>query len=304
MCLPLAPLGALMVVVDLICLGRCLPLGRFGLSLIGLLTFLLGIVLMTGTGSGRQPVLPDGQQISLVQWNLKWGGVRGGVPRNDETWAGVTEQLDTHNADILVLSEAPPRFDADEERMNRERRWLTSYLEKNQLNSAMCEHTPGSEWWYRMAVCSRWPVRKEKEFPIFNGYALSVVVETPARQIRIWVVDGQSNIQKVSRTPMLNELRDLCELAALQNEPVDIIAGDFNTPRRCVGFDDWDEMAGGYELSSRASVGWRGSWPRLFPLWDIDHVWLRRTILLNDCTMFHPSASDHRGQCVRFTVSR
>lgn len=294
--IPLALLALGALLLDILFLGRCLPRPRFALALISLVVALGSAALVCGFGQGRTE-LPHQPVISLVQWNVHFGG---GRQRNPGTWATIMEEIDQRSPDILVLSEAPPRPDADPARAE-EKTWVDQLNRRHQWSSVQCANEPGSKYWYRMVVSSSGPVRLEREMPIFNGYAMSVVITLHGRPIRLLVVDGESNVQHVSRTPMLDEVADLCRAGQARGEPVDVILGDFNTVSRSVGFDPFAEMAGGYRLAATASLGWRGTYQNhILPYYDIDHVWLRGEFPVRSCEFFASTASDHRGQWVQF----
>ena len=157
-------------------------------------------------------------------------------------------------------------------------------------------HDPTSRYWFRLAVCSRWPIRLEEYVELPGGVAMSVTAEVRGHPLRLLVVDGKSNPFQ-SRLPFVRAIADDCRTAAVSGRPYDAVAGDFNTPSRSIGFDVL--TAQGYQLASRSAGGWRGTFPSWLPLYDIDHVWLRPGLRVRSCTLFNGSASDHRGQIVR-----
>ena len=89
-----------------------------------------------------------------------------------------------------------------------------------------------------------------------------------------------------------------CRRAREAGEPIDALAGDFNSVARSLGFDAIE--AEGYALASRSSRGWRGTFPSGLPAYDIDHVWARRELPGLRSELFTELASDHRGQVARF----
>jgi endonuclease/exonuclease/phosphatase family metal-dependent hydrolase len=82
-----------------------------------------------------------------------------------------------------------------------------------------------------------------------------------------------------------------------ERRPFDIVAGDFNTPSRSLGFDAF--AAQGYALASRSAGGWRGTFPARLPIYDVDHVWISPAGRVGQCTLFNVPFTDHRGQVVR-----
>ena len=146
-------------------------------------------------------------------------------------------------------------------------------------------------------------MRLIRRVPVSNGAAAVVQVDHPERPVRLLFVDGQSRIT-IKRTPMLHDIARACSQAYNSSEPIDLVVGDFNAVSRSIGFDALESAGGGYVLTSRSCGGWRGSWPSLFPLFDIDHVWVRSDWTIVGCRLFTNLASDHRGQVVSLDFPR
>jgi endonuclease/exonuclease/phosphatase family metal-dependent hydrolase len=152
---------------------------------------------------------------------------------------------------------------------------------------------------YSLAVCSRWPVRLERETELPTGRAMLATVAAPGGDVRVLVVDGESS-PFVRRTPRLRAASDICRAARDVGAPIHIIAGDFNALGRSVGFDDF--RAAGYAPASASTRGWRATWPSPCPIYDIDHVWLSDAIAVTGCELFTNTISDHRGTAVRIQL--
>ncbi|HEC86014.1 MAG TPA: hypothetical protein ENI48_12350 [Thioploca sp.] len=73
MYIPLAPLGLWAILLDLSQAGRSLPKLRFVLTFIGLGLIVWGSLTMIGTGNALTNAAPN--TVSLLHWNVKWGGV-------------------------------------------------------------------------------------------------------------------------------------------------------------------------------------------------------------------------------------
>jgi endonuclease/exonuclease/phosphatase family metal-dependent hydrolase len=284
--LPLLPASAAAVVLDLARRGRCLPRARFSLTLLGVVGGALAAMPMIGSGTvGKYE--PADLEVTILQWNVMWGG---GPFRSPQTWAAQRALIRKRDPDLIILSELPP---AD---------WLELLIGElgPGANFAGIETDPGSRDWFRLGVCSRWPVRMEKRVPLPGGVAMSALCAVRGRELRILVVDGKSN-PFASRLPFLRAVADICRLAADEGRPFDALAGDFNTPGRGIGFDDLTSQ--GYSLASRSAAGWRGSFPSWLPLYDIDHVWLKPGLRLRSCALFTGPSTDHRGQFVSVLLS-
>jgi endonuclease/exonuclease/phosphatase (EEP) superfamily protein YafD len=284
--LPLFPLGWAALVVDLACRGRSLRRPRFLLAAVGLAAIVCSGITMSGRGPAP-PALEGtiaGGEIRLLHWNVWWGG----WPHTDATWASIEETILGQRPDVVVLSEAPTtaRLDSLQRRLGES--W----------SSARVERGPVKPGYYQLAVMSRWPVRKGPRITIRNGTAVEIDVEHPERIIRMLLVDGVSRVRTL-RTPMLQDIAAACRQAQDRGHPFDTVVGDFNTPSQSVAFEALRSVAGGYTVASYASTGWRGTWPMLMPVYDIDHVCVRAGVEVLGCSLFTNLASDHRGQIAR-----
>jgi endonuclease/exonuclease/phosphatase family metal-dependent hydrolase len=281
MYLPLWPLGAAAVALDLRRAGRALPWPRFALTLAGLLAILAAAVPMIGWGAPSEPEPRLSQpEITILHWNVQWGG---GLFRSQRTWAAQRSEILRCHPDIVVLSEAP-------------RQGWVKQIVSDLGTGADCvgiQHEPGRRYWFGLVVCSRWPIRLNQRHEFPGGVGMSVTAEVRGRPIRILAVDGQSNPFR-SRLPFLQAISETCRAAAEEGRPFDVVAGDFNTPSRSLGFDD---LAGqGYRFASQSARGWRATFPAWLPVYDIDHVLVGRGRRVSWSTLFNGPATDHRGQ--------
>jgi hypothetical protein len=240
---------------------------------------------MTGRGAGSGRVAGN-HTIRLLHWNVMWGGLplAGLTP-----WRALGHEIVEMHPDLVVLSEAPfarPLY-RDLERLDG-RRFTLSIVNYGQ-----------STHFFHMYVSSRWPVRMERPCSFAGGAGAVVVVDHPARPIRFLLVDGPSSFWHL-RTPMLHEIAVACGPGgkAAASGTVDLIVGDFNAVSRSIGFDELRQTTAGYRLASASCLGWRGTWPSVFPVLDIDHVWVHPTWRILGCRMFSSFASDHRAQVV------
>ncbi len=224
--------------------------------------------------------------MTFLHWNVLWGG----RPRTDASWESIQADILRRSPDVIVLSEAPPDARLDSLGRKLGPGWT----------SVRVEHDATKPYWYKLVAFSRWPVRRGKIVPIRNGTAVEVRVARPGRPIRLLVVDGQSKITQL-RTPMLLDVAGACRTASEAGAPYDIVVGDFNAVERSLGFEALRSTAGGYQLASMSSTGWRGTWPMPLPIYDIDHVWVHAGGQILSCSLFANLASDHRGQLVRLT---
>ena len=287
MYLPLLPASLAAMAVDVAFGGRALLRARFLLTLLGLVGGTCAVLPMIGSGTIGKYELAD-TEVTLLHWNVLWGG---GPVRSERSWAAQRAEIMEWDPDIMVLSESPP---AD---------WLKQLIGEigPGANVARIDHDRRSPYWFRLGVCSRWPIQVEKRMTLPGGVAMSVTADVRGRTIRLLVVDGQSNPFQ-SRLPFLAAIDKICREAAEAGHPFDAVAGDFNTPSRSIGFDRLINQ--GYTLASRSASGWRGTFPSWLPIYDIDHVWLGPGLRLRSCTLFNGPASDHRGQFVSVLSDR
>lgn len=290
MYIPVLPLGLWTVALDLWQAGYSLPGFRFGLTLIGLGMMTWGEMSMTGQGAIPGHFNSD-TQVSVLHWNISWGG-RGGRTK----WTSISHDIMQRHPDIAILTETPPKFKLNRS-LNRQMRWSMVMYEES--------------WQNPLAVCSSWPIQLEQFVKIRDGVAMTVLVQVKNRSLRILAVDGKRNMSRRMtimshqllprwRTPLLSDIAQFIAQSDQQGKPIDIIAGDFNTISRSLGFDVFAQLGGGYYLASQYSSDWRGTWMSILPLYDIDHIWVHKRFLGLRTDIFTNLATDHRGQLVNF----
>jgi vancomycin resistance protein VanJ len=285
MYIPILPVALWAVLQDVLYRGRSLPVRRppFALGFMAVVGAVLSAVEMTG---GRPDPLPSGaRQVTVLHWNVLWGGRGGG-----ETWEPIVSAIAGRAPDLVVLSEAPPAPMVERLRARLGPAW----------SAVRWEDMSQPRYRYHMVVLSRWPLRADNRHDITDGKAMTVSAMTDAGVLRVLAVDGKSDWH-LSRTPRLHDIAGICDSARQSGRPIDIIAGDFNCVGRSIGFDAFEE--GGYTLASRGSSEWRGTWPAPLPLYDLDHVWVRRERPVGECDLFGSRYTDHRGQVVRISVA-
>jgi endonuclease/exonuclease/phosphatase family metal-dependent hydrolase len=284
---PLPLIGLFAVLLDAAHRGRSLR-PRFGLTGLGVLALAVGTIPMLGLHS-PEPV-PDGATpITLLHWNMQSGGRLAAEPR----WQRAAEQILSRQPDVIVLSEAPPDGWIFRTLKKVNRGWRTVHI-SNEI---------GSRYWYKPLVCSRWPMEMEGQVPMRNGVAMSVAVRVRGRPLRLLVVDGISD-PRIVRTPFLHDIAAACDAAAKAGRLYDVVVGDFNSVGRSVGFDALRSSAGGFKRASDYAGGWRATWPVPLPVYDIDHVLVRKDGAIAGCEIFSSRTldTDHRGQFVTFAL--
>jgi endonuclease/exonuclease/phosphatase family metal-dependent hydrolase len=286
MYVPVVPLGLMAVVVDAVARGRALPNGRFVLGAVGLLGAIGAGAPMVGLGPSEDS--GTGPEVSVLHWNVIWGG---GRSRSPSRWASIRREIVARAADLVVLSEAPP----DD--------WLDQLVEElgPGASRVQIENGPADPYWFKLVVCSKGPLRMVRREPIADGSGMVVEAELNGRTVRLLVVDAKSH-PLIPRTPRLRDVAAACRRASDSGARIDAVLGDFNTVGRSLGFDAIENEGEGYAFASRSSRGWRGTFPSFFPVYDIDHVLIRRDLAGLRSELFTNLASDHRGQVTRFRL--
>jgi endonuclease/exonuclease/phosphatase (EEP) superfamily protein YafD len=161
---------------------------------------------------------------------------------------------------------------------------------------ALSQNPYPTQYFYRLVVASRWPVTLEREWAIPTGRAMQAVVHASGGDVRVLVVDGESQPWH-DRTPRLGAVAQILRDAALSGAPIDVVAGDFNSTRRSIGFDAIADA--GFVSAGATSPGWRATWPSICPLYDIDHLWVSNRWTIEAFERFANLVTDHRGQVSR-----
>lgn len=139
-----------------------------------------------------------------------------------------------------------------------------------------------------------------------EGRVLFAIIDTSAplgRPITVWFVDLPSH-PRLDRARLIRYVKNRIDWLVSnpklpEFEPFakpDLIVGDFNTPR---GSASLDALCG--ELENAFDDAGRGSdftWPRRFPLYHIDQIFLRRPLRAVAYDVRDPGISGHRMQLI------
>ncbi|MFK5970668.1 MAG: hypothetical protein QM487_11190 [Candidatus Marithrix sp.] len=286
MYIPLLPLGLWAILWDLSQMGRSLPRFRFSLTIVGLGMAVWGSISMLGMESSQVDLA---NKISILHWNVRWGGTNG--------WQSISQDIIQQNPDIAIISETPAKTKLNQLLKQLGKQWSMLTYNNNKRNP--------------LAVYSPWPLRLEDYVKIKNVSAMTVIVTLHNQPLRILVIDAERNMSTKFavmsiemlprwRTPMLADMTKIIANYQTAGKPIDIIAGDFNALSISLGFKDFDQVAGGYNLAAKFSNGWRGTWKSYLPLYDLDHVWVHKRFTGLRTNMFTNLKTDHRGQIVKF----
>jgi endonuclease/exonuclease/phosphatase (EEP) superfamily protein YafD len=295
-----APLWVLAIVTiawDLLNLGKALPL-RFLMFLIGCGIGVMSVGMMWAParapeGNANQPA------VKVLHWNMQWGGLAG--PASLEK---IVSTMLSHDPQIVCLTEVPHE----------------SYFGHYWRTAA----GPGwhgastvlvQQYMCRLSVLSKSPVRRAGQWPLDHGVAALFEIdlpEMPSRPFRVMMVDIESD-PNLPRSPSIIQAAKLVDDFATRGQPIDVVAGDFNTPSRFRGFDALTRAGERYERAALWSGQWRATWParlvspfrgktyefrntwRLSTL-DIDHLFVRTGLDVAAAEIFTSDVVDHRGQ--------
>ncbi len=280
---PLLPTGLAAVGWDGIQWGRSLPRVRFALAALGSIAACFSAFTTYGFRPPTAPDAPGGGGLTVLQWNIRWGGGGGGVDGSEDRLASIRADIARRAPDIVVLSEAPSS---------------DALASLDGMAFVQSQHRKGDPYLYRLVVASRWPVVLEREEAIPSGRIMRARVAAPGGDVRVLVVDGQSH-PLIDRTPRLRAVAQLLREAEAAGQPIDLIAGDFNAVPRSIGFDAI--AAAGFASVSDVHCGWHATWPSICPLYEIDHVWVGGRWSPAGVERFTNLATDHRGIVARLT---
>ena len=283
MYLPLLPLGIATVAFDALRRGRSIPKCRFGLSALGAVAVIVAVAMVVGTGPLDEADVPRAGSIRVVHWNVQWGG----RPAESASWRSIRAEIRKREPDLLILSEAPPASMQMLLHQQLGPEWNMATFEQ------LGDHVT---YQYHLLIAARWPVVIERRLTLPRGAAMLARIDLPDQSpLRVLVVDLKSD-PRLSRTPTLHEIANICHDSHARGKPIDLVAGDMNSLSRSIGFDALAVAGEGYELASTRASGWRGTFPSWCPLYDIDHIWVSRRFEVRSCDLFSNPFTNHRGQ--------
>ena len=204
--------------------------------------------------------------LELVHWNA---GSLWGLQVTDP----VVEEVRALDPDLLIITNPGTRL------------WSSA-------SRTFSESWPYTARNYAAHVLCRFPIRTCR--PILSAAGSQVVLielEVQDQSLRIWAVDLPSDPTLVRRT-LFDDLAD--RLESLQLDPPDLVLGDFNVPLNSVSLQRaFPSMANAFD---QVGVGWHGTWPSEFPLWQLDQVLLGARVEGIRYQVFPSSHGAHRIQ--------
>ena len=138
-------------------------------------------------------------------------------------------------------------------------------------------------------ILSRSPISSARTVLYRDGVSLiEATMEIAGGEGSIWIVDLPSDPMR-SRPRIFSEL---LQAAAGQGlAPPDLVVGDFNVTRRSRTLHEaFPRMNNAFDESG---VGWYGSWPREWPLWQLDQMLLGPGIESRRYELVDPGVGRH-----------
>ena len=221
----------------------------------------------------KDPVAASPQDIRIAQWNTDYPSDND--PRSITALANISAE---HATEIYLISN------------------------RGSITTPECVHVwAGPDF----STAGAGPFACVTTFPIEEARVIAVtgkardlvwvakfVVRPPSwngKPLRIAMVDLPSN-PTLSRTLVAQELLVAINRGDLGE--VDIVAGDFNAlPGSTIISSVFPTFRDSW---AQAGTGLRGSWPRQFPLWSIDHVLLSPNMRAVSSVTVNPGVSKHR----------
>ncbi|MEM7583692.1 MAG: endonuclease/exonuclease/phosphatase family protein [Acidobacteriota bacterium] len=203
---------------------------------------------------------------TLVHWNV-FRGLLG--------WQSVQDELAERPADIYVISELP-------ESIRSERVAVLGD------GFSMIRD-------YKLGLACRGFVDGRSERPNSDLGLIYAVCQVGDQQLSVLAVDLPASLT-TARRPGLETVNRW-----IQHYQPDLVAGDFNAPRRSGALTD---LPSGYSHAyHRVGRGWSYTWPFPLPLWAIDHSLLGPRVQPLSYDLAGSRLSDHRIQTFRFALN-
>ena len=224
-------------------------------------------------------VAPSPQDIRIVQWNTDHPS--GNDPRSMTALATISAE---HAVDLFLISNRGSI--TTQESVHQ---WAGPQFFSAGAGPFACVTTFPIEEARVIAATGKgldmvWVAKFVVRPPSWNGRAL-----------RIAMVDLPSK-PTLSRIKVAQEL--LTDIRRGDLGEVDIVVGDFNAlPGSLILSRVFPTF---HDSWAQAGSGLRTSWPRLFPLWSIDHVLLAPTLRALSSVTADPGVSKHRMNVVTF----
>ena len=226
-------------------------------------------ILRNNFGLPRAMPSASAQMVQLLQWNTNW-------PASDDPRS--MQALASAPSDVVLISNRGSITSVD-----MVHRWAGTL-------SRVVGAGP-------FAFVTEWPVIEARMVATGGAgldawYLARFVVLPPGwdgRPLRIAMVDLPSR-PSLPRIDVANAMAEVIESGGLGE--VDVVAGDFNAISGSVIMSRC--FPGMRDAANEAGAGWYATWPRRFPLWQIDHTLLGPGLRCLRAWTLDPETSSHR----------
>ena len=245
--------------------------GRLG-SVLRWLQFLLVIFFASwtlGTEWGMQrngSVVPD--DFVIVHWNAAW-------PGESEDLSTAYQEIRAADPNLVIITE-PGKFGWGDEG----REFMSSWPHTTRQGGVV--------------LLSRTLMTEVRPLLASNGLELLLVrMSIDGRDRTLWVVDLPSDPSR-SRASIFKQLNEVARTKGVAYP--DIVVGDFNVPRHSHALAAaFPTMRNAFD---EAGMGWSGTWPRRWPLWQLDQVLVGPGLNAIHYQVIDPRLGSHRMQRV------
>lgn len=208
-------------------------------------------------------------ELRVVLWN---------VARPDGRQPGIAKWLHEQQADIIAVAERQPR------KKNLLHRWRAEFPEY-QLVASDGE----------MLCLVRGEVLAHEEDLLRDG-SYATLIRARVREREITIV--QADVDGVPFSYRGGALQYLQGILAENRDRPFILLGDFNTPHSSQFFRAW--RAVGADAFESAGRGCAATWPAVFPVLSLDHLWTSPRLKAVRCELHSSWRSDHRAVVAEF----
>ncbi len=149
-----------------------------------------------------------------------------------------------------------------------------------------------------MMVASKGPIKPIWYYEKNNILRFNhIKVKIDSTIFNIGLVDILNNFNKIPKSLNKKEAFNTIITYAEENH-LDIVLGDFNTPYESVHFDKFQNN---YNSAREFQIGFTGTWPSILPLFEIDQIWISKEREILKTEKYYFDNSDHAMLITYFT---
>lgn len=243
--------------------------GRVGRTLcflqVVVLLFLGSWVMGSDWGMFRSHTTSE-DDLVIVHWNATWSGDQSELER-------AYNAIRAADPDVVVITD-PGKFGWGE----RGQKFLSEWPHQSRSAGVL--------------LLSHEDVQEVRPIYRAGRVKLSYIqIKFDGQELPIWVLDLPSD-PNLYRWPILQKVMAAARSANLP-EPA-LVLGDLNVPRHSRALSKaFPQMENAFD---EAGVGWGCSWPREWPLWQLDQVLVGKSMSSRRYEIINPHVGSHRMQ--------